>query len=42
MEFGVNGGFDFTKKIERIVKKKDRVMSQQWICQKKDKKLSQP
>ena len=32
MGFGANGGFDFTKKLKEMLRKKDGVWSKRWIC----------
>ena len=38
MGFGANGGFDFTKKLKEMLRKKDGVWSEQWICITKEKR----
>ena len=38
MGFGANGGFDFTKKLKEMLRKKDGVWSERWICFTKDKR----
>ena len=37
MGFGANGGFDFTKKLKEMLRKKDGVWSERWICFTKEK-----
>ena len=38
MGFGANGGFDFTKKLKEMLRKKDGVWSEWWICFTKEKR----
>ena len=38
MGFGANGGFDFTKKLKEMLRKKDGVWSERWICFTKEKR----
>ena len=38
MGFGANGGFDFTKKLKVMLRKKDGVLSEWWICFTKEKR----
>ena len=38
MEFGANSGFDFTKKLKEMLRKKDRVWIEQWIGFTKEKR----
>ena len=38
MGFGANSGFDFTKKLKEMLRKKDGVWSKQWICITKEKR----
>ena len=38
MGFGANGGFDFTKKLKEMLRKKDGVWSERWICITKEKR----
>ena len=38
MGFGANGGFDFTKELKEMLRKKDKVFCKQWICFTKEKR----
>ena len=38
MAFGANGGFDFTKELKEMLRKKDGVLSERWICFTKEKR----
>ena len=38
MGFGANGGFDYTKELKEMLRKKDGVWRKRWICFTKEKR----